>query len=387
MTIDMKTVKDVTLNGQTVKYIHDLNNNQLWPYNGPGPQPLNYFYFEGITDGTEIGIRTIFDVPGQITARFWISNDKTNWSEWGYNSFPVQTINSGEKLYIWNKENTMSNVRFTTSKNVKTGGNIMSLLNWREDLYDYCFRALFMGTKITTPPILPVTTLADSCYSQMFTGCTSLTIAPVLPATTLAKGCYAYMFVGCTNLTAAPVLPATTLAYGCYAGMFRGCTSLTTTPVLPATTLAERCYYNMFHNCTALSTTSELSANVLADSCCYEMFKGCTSLIIAPVLSANVLADSCYYGMFYDCTSLTTAPELPAIDLVLGCYKYMFMGCTNLNYVKAMFTTDISSTTNYTFAWLQDTSTTGTFVKNTNATWIRSDASGTNSWTVQTVNP
>ena len=381
----MKTVKGVKLNGQTVKYIHDLNNNQLWPYNGPGPQPLNYFYFEGIENGTEIGVTTTYDVPGQITARFWISNDKTNWSEWGYNSFPVQTINSREKLYIWNKENTMSNVKFTTSKNVKCGGNIMSLLNWREDLYDYCFRGLFMGTKITTAPALPAITLAQNCYFQMFTNCTSLNIAPALPATTLATGCYAYMFVGCTNLTAAPVLPATTLAYGCYAGMFRGCTSLTTAPVLPATTLAERCYYNMFNNCYALITAPELPANTLINSCYYEMFKGCTSLTTAPALLATVLADSCCYGMFSDCTSLTTAPALMATTLVTNCYRDMFYNCTNLNYVKAMFTTDISSTTNYTLTWLSGVAANGTFVKNINATWIRRDSSGIPSgWTVQT---
>ena len=34
------------------------------------------------------------------------------------------------------------------------------------------------------------------------------------------------MFYGCTGLTNAPVLPATTLADSCYNGMFSGCTSL-----------------------------------------------------------------------------------------------------------------------------------------------------------------
>jgi hypothetical protein len=34
----------------------------------------------------------------------------------------------------------------------------------------------------------------------MFSGCTSLTTAPVLPATTLVNTCYYHMFYGCTNL-------------------------------------------------------------------------------------------------------------------------------------------------------------------------------------------
>jgi hypothetical protein len=34
------------------------------------------------------------------------------------------------------------------------------------------------------------------------------------------------MFSGCNSLTAAPSLPATTLAEGCYRDMFSGCSSL-----------------------------------------------------------------------------------------------------------------------------------------------------------------
>ena len=71
----------------------------------------------------------------------------------------------------------------------------------------------------------------------------------VLPATTLASSCYSSMFQGCTGLTAAPELPATTLESNCYSSMFDGCTSLTTAPELPATTLAIGCYYAMFKNC------------------------------------------------------------------------------------------------------------------------------------------
>jgi len=63
----------------------------------------------------------------------------------------------------------------------------------------------------------------------------------------------------------------------------------------------------------------------------------------------------------------------------------MFHNCSNLNYVKAMFTTTPSTT--YTNNWLSGVSSTGTFVKNSAATW---DVSGTNGiptgWTVLTTN-
>lgn len=48
-------------------------------------------------------------------------------------------------------------------------------------------------------------------------------------------------------------MPATTLASSCYSGMFWGCSSLTIAPELPATTLANRCYDSMFKNCSSLN--------------------------------------------------------------------------------------------------------------------------------------
>ena len=71
--------------------------------------------------------------------------------------------------------------------------------------------------------------------------------------------------------------------------------------------------------------------------------------------------------MFYNCTSLETAPELPATTLATGCYYNMFRGCSKLNYIKAMFTTTPSSS--YTSYWVDGVASTGTFVKNKNATW------------------
>lgn len=135
-------------------------------------------------------------------------------------------------------------------------GNVNSLINYENELYDWCFRNTFQGcTGLVTAPTLPDTELAPYCYYQMFQGCTSLTNAPpVLPATTLTDRCYYQMFSGCTNLTAAPDLPATELAPLCYANMFGYCSSLTSAPYLPATELTSSCYESMFWNCTHLSS-------------------------------------------------------------------------------------------------------------------------------------
>ena len=144
---------------------------------------------------------------------------------------------------------------------------------------------------------------------------------------------YGNLFYGNNNLTEAHnlVLPATTLATNSYFGMFQGCTSLTTAPALPATTLASQCYSHMF----------------------------------------------------YGCTSLTTAPVLPATTLAEYCYEGMFERCLSLNYIKAMFTTTPSGS--YTGSWVSNVASSGTFVKNSAATWNVSGDNGIpTGWTIQT---
>ena len=281
-------------------------------------------------------------------------------------------------------------------------GNIFSNCTFMSASASHACDGMFQNctslTSVSNDFSLPATSLAPYCYQYMFNGCTSLTSIPtnLLPATNLnatrdARYCYYYMFKGCTSLTNVPNLPATELAQFCYAAMFRDCTSLTSIPtnLLPATTLlsCQYCYQSMFYGCTSLTNVPNLPATTLANYCYYTMFYGCASLTSIPtnLLPATTLNMSCYYGMFQNCTGITTAPYLPALTLQSSVYTGMFNGCTSLNYIKAMFTTDISSSTSYTSNWLNNVAATGTFVKNANATWSRTDASGVPSgWTVET---
>ena len=255
--------------------------------------------------------------------------------------------------------------------------NATTLANW-------CYSNMFNGcTSLVTAPELNATELANNCYFYMFNGCTSLTTAPELNATTLARSCYSSMFNGCTSLVTAPELPVTTLKTGCYAAMFQGCTSLTTAPELNATELASSCYSSMFNGCTSLVTAPELPVTTLKTGCYAAMFQGCTSLVNAPELPATSLEMNCYGNMFNGCTSLTTAPVLPATYLEMNCYTSMFNNCTNLNYIKAMFTTTPSDS--YTKNWVSGVSSTGTFVKNSAASWTTTGDSGVPSgWTIET---
>ena len=144
----------------------------------------------------------------------------------------------------------------------------------------------------------------------------------------MSDHCYQYMFYGCSGLIQAPELPATTLANSCYQEMFSN-SGLIQAPKLPATRLADSCYQEMFSN-SGLIQAPELPATTLANSCYQEMFSNCVYLTQAPKLPATTLANSCYQKMFSTCICLTQVPELPATTLANSCYQKMFWGCEHL---------------------------------------------------------
>lgn len=297
------------------------------------------------------------------------SFDKTNWTT-ATTSTSIELL-PDKKIYF---KGTISGttadgkiINFKASGSpLYAGGSIMSLQNGNPDettiKYSYEFKFLFDNcVTLVTPPVLPATTLADSCYYFMFSNCTSLSTAPELPATTLADSCYRGMFNGCTSLTTAPALPATKLTNYCYQDMFQSCSSLTTAPSLPATTLTGYCYANMFGSC--------------------------ESLVNAPVLPATTLANNCYEYMFNYCTSLTKAPDLLATEPTNQCYDNMFNGCSNLNSVKCLLKPN-NKIANATENWLLGVSNTGTFIKNKEAdNWETSVNGIPAGWTVQNDTP
>ena len=321
-------------------------------------------------------------------------DDGTTWSTLASNT-DSPTVPVGGKIMF--KATLIPNYgngigRFSSTGRFTAKGNPMCLL-FGDDFEDKtslngkhdAFNKLFSNcTGLTSAEnmSLQATTLAESCYHSMFSGCTSLTTVPALPATTLKSFCYTQMFYGCTSLTTAPVLPATTLANTCYYGMFDGCTSLTTAPELQATTLKSACYNSMFYGCTSLTTAPVLPATTLANDCYNSMFLNCTALTTAPVLSATTLANDCYRMMFQNCTSLINAPELPATTLTDNCYYQMFYGCRNLNSITCL-ATDISAS-NCTYRWAYSVASTGTFTKDPSMSSWTTDYNGIpTNWTVQ----
>lgn len=302
----------------------------------------NVFYLKNETE--EENVLTLAKIGTPKTTDLGYSlNDGSTWTEFDLTQETnTVTIPAAGRLYMRSStglsNDFLNHISIRCSQNFSAHGNIQCLKNYKDlnnltlDVCDFAYLFSGANTLISAKYMyLPATTLAGSCYCDMFYNCSSLTEAPTLPATTLAGSCYSYMFYGCSSLTVVPELPATTLANYCYERMFKGCSALTEAPALPATTLSGSCYYQMFQDCTSLTEAPALPATTLAVSCYNNMFNGCTSLTAAPELPATTLAVSCYQQMFQGCTALTEAQTvLPATTLVETCYASMFRGCTAL---------------------------------------------------------
>ena len=324
---DLSTVTNIYLGSTTVKEVY-MGTKLIWPktFN----YSTEYFTIESLEDGNKIGIK---DTNGPSIS---ISTDKRTWTTVIPNAAQTYfiTLNAGEKVYIKGRNVTYytsweSQGYFTSTSKFNVSGNIMSLI-YADDFKNKttlsrsnneAFKNFFYyADKLISAEhlVLPATTLASSCYTDMFNSCSSLTTAPELPATTLANTCYNYMFYGCKSLTTAPELPATTAVDSCYGSMFSGCSSLTTAPELPATTLERYCYDHMFQGCSSLTTAPELPATTLSRFCYENMFNGCSSLNYIKMLATDVSADRCLAGWVYGVASSGTFVKDASTTLPTG---------------------------------------------------------------------
>ena len=177
--------------------------------------------------------------------------------------------------------------------------------------------------------------------STSFSGITSV------DAFAFVKLFYASKILDATYL----YMPATSLSSDCYAYMF-GNSTITSAPALPATTLANECYGYMFYGCSGLTTAPSLT-------------------------HITTQGDSAMAYMFQS-SGLQTI-ELPSAAFSQSCYYYMFKGCTSLTYIKCL----VDATDFYvTFHWLENASSTGTFVKKSGVEWTRDISGIPSGWTV-----
>lgn len=144
-----------------------------------------------------------------------------------------------------------------------------------------------------------------------------------------------------------------------------------------------RSFAFMFESCSNLVDGPDILAETLANKSCEDMYVHCSSLAIHPEIAATTIDQYACGAMFYNCVLLQETCELKAKILTSGCYNYMYYGCRNLRLIKAYFTTSPSSSV--TNNWVSGVASTGTFVKNAEATWDVTGVNGIPSgWTVET---
>ena len=142
---------------------------------------------------------------------------------------------------------------------------------------------------------------------------------------------------------------------------------------------------NLLGSCMSLLGNERLIKNKTlegADRVFVYLFNSCPIVSVSEdFLPATILSESCYDRMFSDCTNLVNAPTLPATTLANHCYDHMFANCTKLNHIK-MLATDISAS-NCLLNWVNGVASSGTFVKNPEATWeVYGDNGIPNGWKV-----
>lgn len=203
-------IQDAKVGETQVEKIY-LGEEEVWSSTPPVPPVINALKFE--TAGSN---HLTIGLLGSLSPVFEYSNDGETW-----NSYTINTqlaFGGGTPLYIRGTNTKLtekSSTRiyfsfdaYTTDTNlVDCTGNVMHLYDYTQDLTSFPsgsghgLQLLFANnTSLRTPPSLPALDLSNAalCYNGTFKNCTHLNAITLLPATTIALSCYADMFNGCS---------------------------------------------------------------------------------------------------------------------------------------------------------------------------------------------
>lgn len=363
--IETSEVVSITLGGQDVIKIEDLNGNILWEYDYANS------YFSIRNPGSSAITLTLNRYEDETPSTFNVEklgDGDSDFVVWGSTASTLSmSIPAGKSVKFRALNNSWRGLHFDSTGDIALSGNIMSLVagsDYRNakslaSYIDGAFPRLFsapdmyfdeqeMYTGFTphfnisdiTKLTLPSETLSGSDYYGMFRGCTKITRIPkkfIRAINGIANNSCAHMFNGCTGLTTitsgAISNPGSVGNWG-MANMFKGCTSLSSVPtnLLSASSVNTYGYYQMFYGCTSLTGLNNnfLPATTLGTYAYSRMFQGCSNITTAPTLASTNLSMHCYDSMFLSCSRLTTAPALPANTIPDYAYSQMFQGCTSL---------------------------------------------------------
>ena len=198
----MSLIYNATFDKNTRKLsFEDRAGNEIYsfivPERGPAVDDITKpLTFKATQDGSTVKLKE----NGSSSDAFQTSRDGGNtWTDYTINT--AITLNTGEEVSFRAKADRTSAQAvydyfyFMMTGKIEAWHNVMSMIRTNdfatyESVVGYGFTSMFRDcTSLTKAPVLPATTLGDSCYYHMFNGCTSLTKAPVLPETTLTQSC------------------------------------------------------------------------------------------------------------------------------------------------------------------------------------------------------
>lgn len=197
---------------------------------------FDYLTLRILSNGTvawnSIGSGQAKSIQYSINGGSWITILASSSTTISVSEGDVVRLKGTNSSYSKDKSNYSGFEGGTAEFNVE--GNIMSLIYGDNFVgqttlptkYNFC--SLFKLAKVISAKnlILPAETLTEGCYRAMFSKCSYLIEAPeTLTATVLAKDCCWYMFEEC-SFEKAPLLPASTLVQTCYGWMFTKCPNL-----------------------------------------------------------------------------------------------------------------------------------------------------------------
>lgn len=379
----LENIKQVAFNGNDTYIRMYQGSEMLWEKE---TEDVDYFY---VTPASPRATVFSFTTSGDSNPDIEYSYDKLNWTK--LEKDVGVTVSGTDKLYLRGDNPdglSTSNVNTTTFKATlqwEVGGDVTTLINKKgnvETLPQYCFRVLFYGSttlRNSSELRLPSKEIGISAYVTMFGSCTALLDAPKeILCETLGRSCMQNMFQKCSALLYGPdALYAKKAVNNCYFQMFQSCTNLIKAPDIYIETFSDdACLNLMFNDCKSLVNPPKMFVKSTSNStnAMRGMFTGCTALKSAPDIYVETVGSNSFYNTFSGCTSLEQAMVLPAKKLESGCYTNLFRSCKKVNYITALFETLPS--TSYTSNWVSGVSSTGTFVKNINATWTTTGASG-----------
>ena len=234
-------------NATTIWVSNEYFSKSYVSYSNPAARKLRYFYVESRNENIDQSVVTL-----HFSGKVEYLKNEDGWVS--YTSGSELRMKNGDRIYFrGNIANWEGAGHFDVQGKVNVGGNIASLYRGdfsdEEDLPEdygrdgggksWSFKSFFKdesGVIDASALVLPMTSMRNEGYREMFMGCSNLIAAPALPATNLANNCYQDMFSGCSSLTTAPKLLAETLPQYCYYRMFSGCTRLSEITMIARTT-------------------------------------------------------------------------------------------------------------------------------------------------------